>query len=242
MKCFSHVKGFTGRYPAGNVGGKARVRDPVTRRRYQALLKSCAVFTLFWQSSMTQTVPPSFFEDLYSRNADPWDFQTSPYEAAKYEDTVATLPRPKYERALEIGCSIGVLTSRLAAKCQSLLGLDVSAHALSLARTRCATLPGVSFAQMMVPGEFPSGEFDLIVVSEVAYYWSLTDFAQAMNLIADHHRPGGHLILVHYLPFVKEHVQTGDAVHDAWLHDQRWKPLYGAKRGKYRIDLFERQP
>ncbi len=66
---------------------------------------------------MGGTLPRAFFEDLYVKSPDPFDFETSAYEAAKYEHTVATLPRAHYKQAVEIGCSIGVLTSRLAEKC-----------------------------------------------------------------------------------------------------------------------------
>ena len=79
---------------------------------------------------MGGTLPRAFFEDLYVKSPDPFDFETSAYEAAKYQHTVATFPRAHYKQAVEIGCSIGVLTSRLAEKCNSLLGLDISEQAL----------------------------------------------------------------------------------------------------------------
>ena len=72
---------------------------------------------------MGGTLPRGFFENLYLKSPDPFDFETSAYEAAKYQHTVATLPRAHYKQAGEIGCSIGVLTSRLAEKCDSLLVL-----------------------------------------------------------------------------------------------------------------------
>jgi hypothetical protein len=52
---------------------------------------------------------------------------------------------------------------------------------------------------MTVPDEFPDQTFDLIVVSEVAYYWSTEDLARAKDLIAAHQTTGGHLLLVHWL-------------------------------------------
>ena len=189
---------------------------------------------------MGGTLPRAFFEDLYVKSPDPFDFETSAYEAAKYEHTVATLPRAHYKQAVEIGCSIGVLTSRLAEKCNSLLGLYISEQALVRARARCAHLPGVKFVRMTVPEEFPDQTFDLIVVSEVAYYWSTEDLARAKDLIGTHQTTDGHLLLVHWLPSVDYHVQTGDAVHDAWLKDPRWRLVHGDRREQYRIDLLER--
>ena len=189
---------------------------------------------------MAGTLPRGFFEEMYVKSPDPFDFETSAYEAAKYQHTVATLPRARYMQALEIGCSIGVLTSRLSEKCEKLLGIDISERALQRARERCANLLGVAFARKTVPDEFPDQSFDLIVVSEVAYYWSIEDLARAKNLIAAHQTTGGHLLLVHWLPIVDYHVQTGDAVHEIWLKDPRWRLLHGDRREQYRIDLLER--
>ena len=91
------------------------------------------------------SLTPGYFDDVYRAKADPWNFQSSPYEAAKYAATLAALPRPLYRNALEIGCSIGVLTAQLAARCEQLLSIDVSEQALDQARERCAQLPQVRF-------------------------------------------------------------------------------------------------
>jgi SAM-dependent methyltransferase len=163
-----------------------------------------------------------------------------PSEAAKYQHTIAILPLERYQQGVEIGCSIGVLTSRLSEKCEHLLGTDISERALQRARERCAKLSGVDFARMTIPDEFPDQSFDLVVVSEVAYHWSTEDLARAKDLIGTHQTTDGHLLLVHWLPIVDYHVQTGDAVHDAWLKDPRWRLVHGDRREQYRIDLLER--
>lgn len=188
---------------------------------------------------MSKTLPPDYFEDLYDKSTDPWDFEKSAYEAAKYQDTVATLPRADYKHGLEIGCSIGVLTRLLARKCRRLLSVDVSERALASARVRCGD-SGVQFMRMVVPEEFPDGIFDLVVISEVAYFWSEKDLARAIDNTAQHQIAGAHLLLVHWTPIVEDYPQTGDAVHEAWLRDPRWRLLHGARRDQYRIDLLER--
>ena len=73
------------------------------------------------------------------------------HEDAKYADTLNSLTRPRYRDALEIGCSIGVLTRRLAGRCQNLLGIGVSEKAINLAQKRCIDLPHVTFRQMQIP-------------------------------------------------------------------------------------------
>ncbi len=76
------------------------------------------------------SVPAEYFENLYREKSDPCNFATSLYETQKYGATLAALPRDSYESALEIGCSIGVFSARLALRCGMLLGLDVSDEAL----------------------------------------------------------------------------------------------------------------
>jgi hypothetical protein len=65
-----------------------------------------------------ESLPPSYFADVHRANADPWGFETSPYEAAKYDATLAALPRERYRCGLEIGCWIGALTARPSGVCR----------------------------------------------------------------------------------------------------------------------------
>ncbi len=67
-----------------------------------------------------------YFEDLYAKDPDPWRFASSDYERRKYKVTLAALPRGRYARALEVGCSIGGLTQKLAARCDRLLAIDIA--------------------------------------------------------------------------------------------------------------------
>ena len=46
---------------------------------------------------------------------------------------------------------------------------------LRQARRRCADQPHVEFRRLALPGAMPSGQFDLVVLSEVGYYWTLSD-------------------------------------------------------------------
>ncbi|NEU12860.1 methyltransferase domain-containing protein [Methylobacterium sp. BTF04] len=144
------------------------------------------------------SLTPRYFTELYASDPDPWRFATSPYEHAKYDATLASLPRATYAQALEIGCSIGVLTRRLASRCTSLLSVDVAESALDAARERCADLPHVRFAQGAVPAHWPEGRFDLIVLSEVVYYLGRDDIAALVGHLRTALNPGGDLVLVHW--------------------------------------------
>ena len=190
------------------------------------------------------SLPPGYFDDVYRAKADPWDFATSPYEAAKYDATLDALPRAHYPSAFEAGCSIGVLTERLAPRCGQLLSIDVSEQALAPARERCAGLPQVRFERRYLPGEFPAETFDLILVSEVGYYLSLPDLRRLRAQCISQLKPRGHLLLVHWTPPVPDYPLTGDAVHDEFLAAAKGGCLLhktGRRAERYRLDLFERE-
>ena len=179
----------------------------------------------------------AYFDRLYAQKSDPWDFETSAYEAGKYARTIAALGERHFGRALEIGCSIGVLTARLAPLCDELLAVDVSDAALDAARARCREVANVRFERASIPHAFPAGPFDLIVVSEVAYYWSDADLALAIDRIAAAGRDGI-VELVHFLPAVDEYVRDGDAVHAAFLADPRFAREHAERAERYRIDVL----
>ena len=186
------------------------------------------------------SLSPAYFDDVYAAHADPWGFATLPYEAAKYAATLDALPRARYRAALEIGCSIGVLTRLLAARCDHLVAVDVSEVALAQARVRLQDLPHVSVARLQLPDEDPGGAYDLVVLSEVGYYWSPRDLDRAAALIARRLLPDGHLVLVHWTPHVPDYPMTGDAVHERLLARPEFRHLGGVRAATYRLDVLER--
>jgi SAM-dependent methyltransferase len=191
------------------------------------------------------TLPPEYFDHVYQANRDPWNFETSPYEREKYAATLAALPRPHYAEAFEIGCSLGVLTAQLAPRCGHLLAVDVSEAALAQAHARCAELAQVEIRLMQVPNEFPSQSFDLILLSEVGYYWSPDDLARATEKLIAALLPGGQLLLVHWTPPVHDYPLTGDDVHEFFLTkaaaEGPLRHLAGQRHEQYRLDLLEKR-
>jgi hypothetical protein len=95
---------------------------------------------------------------------------------------------------------------------------------------------------MRIPDEEPTGCFELIVVSEVAYYWQREDLDRAMLMLAAHQATGSHLLLVHHTNPVPDYPLTGDQVHDAWLARTEWRLLTRERHEGYRLDLLERCP
>lgn len=189
------------------------------------------------------SLPPSYFENMFAADPDPWRFETSAYERAKYDRTIAALGDRRYLRALEIGCANGVLTSRLARHVEELIAVDVSASALVRARRRCADLAGVRFERRTFPEQAPAGEFDLIVVSEVAYYWSDRDLAAAGRWMAGALAPEGRALLVHWTG-ATDYPQTGDEAVEklARAVAPRVRSVGTERTESYRLDVWERAP
>lgn len=189
--------------------------------------------------SVSKTVPPQYFVEQYKRVADPWHYETSPYEHRKYRATLDALPRERYRRALELACSIGVFTNMLAARCDAVLGVDVSADALQRARRNCAGQENVRFEQRTLPREYPDGAFDLTTVCEVGYYLAMPDLLKLRDHVVNHSQDGAHIVLVHWLPPVDGHATRAEDVHETFQASATLARVLGFTRETYRLDLFE---
>lgn len=138
------------------------------------------------------------FEHLYRTSDDPWNYLNSPYEAAKYAATLAGLTRDRYASALEAGCSIGVLSALLAPRCDSLLSVDLVERAVQQTAARLAPHTGAQAKRATLPGGWPRGSYDLILLSELVYYLPATDIDALARCVAHDAAVGGECVLVHY--------------------------------------------
>lgn len=160
---------------------------------------------------------PEDFETIYrdSRPGDPWEFATSSYEQRRYDLAVGCLDRVRYRRAFEPGCATGELTARLATRCDEVVALDPSPTALGSARTRVRDLPGVSLAVGAVPEDWPvSDRFDLVVLSELGYYFGRDELVGLVRRSLDALVAGGQLLAVHWRGHSEDHLLHGDEVHE----------------------------
>lgn len=157
---------------------------------------------------MTST---AYFERLYAESDDPWKLASRAYEQRKYDVTLAALPRRRYRHAFEPACSIGVLTSRLAQRCDQLLAMDGAARAVDQVRTRVGH-ENVRVELGWVPADWPTGMFDLVVLSELMYYLSAADRHQVIELATASLADEGHLLTVNWRHPFPEAAVHGDAV------------------------------
>ena len=188
--------------------------------------------------SQLASLPQNYFDDLYAKTPDPWGLATREYERRKYQDTIAALDGRHFRRGVEIGCAIGELTACLAPYCDDLLGVDIAEAALAQARIRNIGVENVRFAQMTLPQERPDGKFDLIVLSEVLYYFGDADLARLTTWVCEALEPTGAALLVHWLGETPDYPLTGDQAVEGFLTtaaprltiDRRWR------RELYRLD------
>jgi SAM-dependent methyltransferase len=144
------------------------------------------------------TRPRAYFDRIYARYADPWGLTSRWYEQRKSAITLACLPRERYRCALEPGCATGHFTRLLAERCERVLAVDISPAAVESARARVAHLPHVMVGQADLPHETPDGRFDLIVVSELLYYFSDEDLKTVIDALTERLEPDGDLVAVHH--------------------------------------------
>src|SRR5580693_7379242 len=137
------------------------------------------------------TMDRAYFDQMYAASDDPWGFTTRWYEKRKYALTLTMLPGEHYDSAFEPGCSIGIMTEQLAPRCTRVLSCDVAPAAVQSAAARASRYPGVRVERRILPREWPSEDFDLIVFSEFLYYFGGPDLQVVLDLARSALRPGG---------------------------------------------------
>lgn len=162
---------------------------------------------------MSTTVGNDYFEQLYGRNPDPWLVKQRWYERRKQALLLACLPRERYRHAYEPACGTGQLTHALAARCDAVLASDRSAQAVEASRQALAHLSNVQVRQQELPREWPDQTFDLIVLSEWAYYLSEPDLGALALHCQQSLSADGTLVACHWLPDFEQRVQSTSHVH-----------------------------
>lgn len=191
--------------------------------------------------SQPQPDPSSaeFFETKYRNAADPWDFDTSEYEQSRYDAIVSALAGRRYRKAFEPGCSIGALTSRLLTVCDEVEAIDFAESAIATARQRHADA-AAHFHVMGLPERLPLVGFDLIVLSEIGYYFPVSEWTEIVASIVATSTAGTTLIAAHWLGFSTDHQIGGDEVHAVLRGQPGLHLLHEERHPAFRLDRLER--
>ena len=183
----------------------------------------------------------AFFEQKYQQDPDPWKFGSNPYEQSRYDAIFNALCGGRYRRAFEPGCSIGVLTSRLATICDQVDAMDISPTAVRHARERCQRFPGVKVSCGALPHQLPSGTFDLVVLSEIGYYFSEGPLLKMGNDLVTRIPDGGILLATHWLGASEDHLISGDRVHEIIGALNGLHAEHSERHAGFRLDRWRRR-
>jgi protein-L-isoaspartate O-methyltransferase len=166
---------------------------------------------------LTARLPDTYFDRMYATSVDPWQLATRWYEQRKYAITLSMLPRRRYRHAFEPGCSIGTLTALLAQRCDHVTAIDVAAAALEIADVRLradgcrdGVQDRVTLSRGSLDQPWPPGPFDLLVLSEVAYYLEEELLAELLRRGCPRFARGATVVAAHWRHEVAGYPLSGD--------------------------------
>ncbi len=166
---------------------------------------------------MNLRLPDDYFDRMYAQAVDPWQLQNRWYERRKHAITTAVLPYARYRHAFEPGCSVGVLTEQLAARCDHVTSTDVSVPALDATNARVMS-SGLQERVTLMRGSldqpWPPGPFDLVVLSEVCYYLHPGVLREVLDREVPRLTSAATVVAAHWRHPVEEYLMTGDRAHD----------------------------
>ncbi|MDT5340789.1 MAG: hypothetical protein QOD90_6294 [Mycobacterium sp.] len=157
-----------------------------------------------------ERLPDRYFDDVYAAARDPWKLADRWYERRKYAITMAMLPDERYRHAFEPGCSIGVLTEQLVARCDHVTACDVAQAALDATGERNGGRRNLTLLRSSLDADWPRGDFDLVVLSEVAYYLSEPTLRRVLDRECARLATGATIVAAHWRHAVSDYPLSGD--------------------------------
>lgn len=186
------------------------------------------------------SVATPYFDQLFAKNDDPWAFRQRWYERRKRALSLAILTRPRYASIFEPGCANGELSFELAPRCDRLLACDTAAAAVALARSRLLGCPHAEVRQSRLPEQWPTGQFELIVLSELCYYLDAEDLSQLIDQARASLTANGQLLACHWRVPIEGCPQTAEQVH-ALLQQRLAMPRVASHHDQdFLLDLWSR--
>jgi len=190
------------------------------------------------------------FDAAYSTFEDPWQ-STSPkycYQRWKYDHLIDSLPKGRrFRHALDLGCGLGLLTTKLAALADHVTGIDIADEAIKRAAQRSAHLSNVGYEQgdaSRLPGSLDK-RFDLVVVADTLYYLpppiTTANLKRIAMRIGELMMPGGICLLAnHYFFSLDRDSRLSRRIHDAFIWSPSFQAMSQHRRPFYLVTLLDR--
>ena len=195
---------------------------------------------LFRQPPSAGTPIERFIEHS-DRDDDPLGRADHWYERRKRATVLACLPRERYDLAIEPACGLGLLTRALATRCDRVVAFDPAPNAVRRARAVTRELPTVSVQTGTLPRDLPPGPADLIVFSEILHHLGGADLDHTLDRAIAALRPDGHLLAVHWLPWLPQAPRDGERAHQALLARPELRTLVEHRDERFVLHVLARR-
>lgn len=163
------------------------------------------------------------FDALFEQSPDPWGTHSRRAEHMKRACIARMVGAHCQGRMLELGCGNGSNSRTLAACGLRLIACDGAPAALERAGGVLSATRNVTLYRLALPGRFPPGPFDLIVIAELLYYLDDITLASVMSEIDRSLVSGGALILCHHHRQFGDALQRQDDLHARFLKRSRYR-------------------
>ncbi len=186
------------------------------------------------------------FDALYEGDPDPFHVRSTFYEQRKLGLVLDCLTKPSYVAVWDPACGIGEMAARLAPRAERVLASDASPQAVHLTRRRCSGCGNVEVRQLTQPQAPPSEiePFDLIVVSEFAFYLSEQGRRDTLQVLHAAAAEKAELVAVHYRhqPLAGYGYVSGEQVQEEVVGDlepRGWHHVVQHDDRDFIIDVLE---
>jgi len=185
------------------------------------------------------------FERMYQASPDPWRVASDWYEQRKRNLLLACLPRERYRHGFEPGCGNGETTLRLLERCDRLCAVDFSDRAVQLCGMRTQGLARGCLDLQALPlpwhwPDVPASGFDLIVVSELAYYLDDAALAHFNRQCLASLAAGGHLVMCHWRHAAPDRLQPTQTLHHLTGTSPQLQALLTHTEADFHLDIWEK--
>ncbi len=194
------------------------------------------------------TADSQHFERLYRLNPDPWQVATAWYERRKRNLLLAALPNERYRHGFEPGCGNGGTTIELLRRCDRLCAVDGSATAVGLCAARVrdagAARCRLELNALSLPEQWPAVPalgFDLIVVSELAYYFDADALQAFVHKCLASLGAGGHLLMCHWLGEASDRRHSTPALHRLVADRAELHQLFDHTEAEFQLHGWEKR-
>jgi len=190
---------------------------------------------------MTDTTSQAFFEQKYKATPDPWNFGSSSYELMRYDAILNAMGDRHFAYAFEPGCSVGVLTEKLAQRCDRVDAMDISPTAVAQAKQRCQELTNTYITCDSLSQWSEQTPFDLLIFSEIGYYFEEPTLRTILRGLVSKLAPSGLFVACHWLGHSPDHILTGDRVHEVIAESHELVHQRAERHANFRLDCWSRR-